>query len=262
MAINNLTFRHKIVGSFVILILLTAVLVASSVFKISSTRQITVDKIEALNVRYERTRVALDSFYNLHFLVRKIVTDKENSEVYISDSQGFIDKATKAVDALQMARFPKEIGTIKNNAKEYIETFNGMLIPAIRRNDLNLARNIVLGPMNQNFLSICSNMTIVNGNQIRESKTAISSIKSYGTYITIFSCTAIEILIAIIFTYYIHTSLSKRIKNIAAIAKKIASGDMRDKVVSTRKDELKPLADSLGDETGMAERYCLYCQRN
>lgn len=242
---NNLTFRHKIVGSFVILILLTAIIVASSVFKISSTRQITVDKIEALNVRYERTRVALDSFYNLHFLVRKIVTDKENSEVYISDSQGFIDKATKAVDALQMARFPKEIGVIKSNAKEYIDTFNGMLIPAIRRNDLNLARNIVLGPMNQNFLSICSNMTIVNGNQIRESKTAISSIKSYGTYVTIFTCTAVEILIAIIFTYYIPTSLSKRIKKIAAIAKKIASGDMRDKVVSTRKDELKPLADSL-----------------
>ena len=79
---TNLTFRQKIVGSFIILILLTVVLVTSSVFKISSTRQITVDKIEFLNVRYERTRVALDSFYNLHFLVRKIVTDKENSEIY------------------------------------------------------------------------------------------------------------------------------------------------------------------------------------
>lgn len=104
---TNLTFRQKIVGSFIILILLTVVLVTSSVFKISSTRQITVDKIESLNVRYERTRVALDSFYNLHFLVRKIVTDKENSEIYISDSQDFIDKATKAVEALQTNRFLK-----------------------------------------------------------------------------------------------------------------------------------------------------------
>lgn len=69
---NNLTFRSKIVGSFVILILLTAVLVASSVYKISSTREITIDKIENLNVRYERTRKALDSFYNLHFQVRKL----------------------------------------------------------------------------------------------------------------------------------------------------------------------------------------------
>ena len=43
---NNLTFRSKIVGSFVILILLTAVLVATSVYKISSTREITIDKIE------------------------------------------------------------------------------------------------------------------------------------------------------------------------------------------------------------------------
>ena len=242
---TNLTFRQKIVGSFIILILLTVVLVTSSVFKISSTRQITVDKIEFLNVRYERTRVALDSFYNLHFLVRKIVTDKDNSEIYISDSQGFIDKATKAVEALQTNRFPKEIGAIKSNAKEYINTFNDMFIPAIRRNDLSLARNIVLGPMNQNFLTICSNMTIVNGHQIRESKTAIGSIKSYGTYVTIFTCTAVEILIAIIFTYYIPTSLSKRIKRIVASAKKIASGDMREKIISKRKDELKPLEDSL-----------------
>ena len=238
---TNLTFRQKIVGSFIILILLTVVLVTSSVFKISSTRQITVDKIESLNVRYERTRVALDSFYNLHFLVRKIVTDKENSEIYISDSQDFIDKATKAVEALQTNRFPKEIGAIKSNAKEYINTFNDMFIPAIRRNDLPLARNIVLGPMNQNFLTICSNMTIVNGHQIRESKTAIGSIKSYGTYVTIFTCTAVEILIAIIFTYCIPTSLSKRIKRIVASAKKIDSGDLREKIISKRKDELKPL---------------------
>ena len=100
---------------------------------------------------------------------------------------------------MQTNRFPKEIGAIKSNAKEYINTFNDMFIPAIRRNDLSLARNIVLGPMNHNFLTICSNMTIVNGHQIRESKTAIGSIKSYGTYVTIFTCTAVEILIAIIF---------------------------------------------------------------
>lgn len=242
---NNLTFRSKIVGSFVIFILLTAVLVASSVYKISSTREVTIDKIEALNVRYERTRQALDSFYNLHFQVRKIVTDAENSESYISESEALIDKAKKATDVLQTARYPEEIGAIKSNAKEYIDTFNNMLIPAIRRNDLNLARNVVLGPMNQNFLTICSNMTVVNGNQIRESKTDINSIKSHGTYITIFSCTAFEILVAIIFTYFIPESLAKRIREITGQAKKIAACDMRVEINTDRKDELKPLADSL-----------------
>ena len=242
---NNLTFRSKIVGSFVILILLTAVLVASSVYKISSTREVTIDKIEALNVRYERTRQALDSFYNLHFQVRKIVTDAENSESYISESEALIDKAKKATDVLQTARYPEEIGAIKSNAKEYIDTFNNMLIPAIRKNDLNLARNVVLGSMNQNFLTICSNMSVVNGNQIRESKTDINSIKSHGTYITIFSCTAFEILVAIIFTYFIPESLAKRIREITGQAKKIAACDMRVEINTDRKDELKPLADSL-----------------
>ncbi len=125
---NNLTFRSKIVGSFVILILLTAVLVATSVYKISSTREITIDKIENLNVRYERTRKALDSFYNLHFQVRKIVSDAENSESYISESEALIDKAKKAADALQTARYPKEIGAIKNNAREYIDTLNTRIL--------------------------------------------------------------------------------------------------------------------------------------
>ena len=155
---NNLTFRSKIVGSFVILILLTAVLVASSVYKISSTRESTIAQIEDMNVRYDRTRKALDSFYNLHFQVRKIVTDAENSESYISESEALIDKAKKAADDLQSTRYPKEMGTIKNNAREYIDTLNNMLIPAIRRNDLNLARNLMLGSMDQNFLTICSNM--------------------------------------------------------------------------------------------------------
>ena len=240
---NNLTFRSKIVGSFVILILLTAVLVASSVYKIS--REITIDKIENMNVRYERTRKALDSFYNLHFLVRKIVTDAENSETYISESEALIDKAKKTADALQTTRYPKEIGAIKNNAREYIDTINNILIPAIRRNDLNLARNVVLGSMNQNFLTICSNMSVVNGYQIRESKTDINSIKSHGTYITIFSCTAFEILVAIIFTYFIPESLAKRIREITVQAKKIAACDMRFEISNYRKDELSPLADSL-----------------
>lgn len=204
---NNLTFRSKIVGSFSILILLTAVLVASSIYKISSTRESTIAQIEDMNVRYDRTRKALDSFYNLHFQVRKIVTDAENSESYISESEALIDKAKKAADDLQSTRYPKEMGTIKNNAKEYIDTLNNMLIPAIRRNDLNLARNLMLGSMDQNFLTICSNMAVVNGNQMKESKNAINSIKSHGTYITIFSCTAFELLVAIIFTYFIPENL-------------------------------------------------------
>lgn len=242
---NNLTFRSKIVGSFSILILLTAVLVASSVYKISSTRESTIAQIEDMNVRYDRTRKALDSFYNLHFQVRKIVTDAENSESYISKSEALIDKAKKAADDLQSTRYPKEMGTIKINAKEYIDTLNNMLIPAIRKNDLNLARNLMLGSMDHNFLTICSNMAVVNGNQMRESKTAINSIKSHGTYITIFSCTAFELLVAIIFTYFIPENLAKRVREITGQAKKIASGDMRFEISNYRKDELSPLADCL-----------------
>lgn len=117
---NNLTFRSKIVGSFSILILLTAVLVASSVYKISSTRESTIAQIEDMNVRYDRTRKALDSFYNLHFQVRKIVTDAENSESYISESGALIDKAKKAADDLQSTAIQKRWVQLKSMPKNIL----------------------------------------------------------------------------------------------------------------------------------------------
>lgn len=93
---NNLTFRSKIIGSFSILILLTAVLVASSVYKISSTRESTIAQIEDMNVRYDRTERLWTHFTIYTFRSEKIVTDAENSESYISESEALIDKAKKS----------------------------------------------------------------------------------------------------------------------------------------------------------------------
>lgn len=90
--LNNLSFRIKIISSFFCVIFLTVILATTSSLTISSARTATIDKIDALNVRYERTRRALDSFYNMNFLAKDLVSQAGNTQDLISKSSALIDK--------------------------------------------------------------------------------------------------------------------------------------------------------------------------
>ena len=239
--LNNLSFRIKIISSFFCVIFLTVILATTSSLTISSARTATIDKIDALNVRYERTRRALDSFYNMNFLAKDLVSQAGNTQDLISKSSALIDKMHACADALQMKRFPKEIGAIKESTKAYLATFRNDFIPLIQKGNYDKAEKIFINSLNQDFMVICNNMVTVNGNQLRETKNAMASIKSSGTYITIISCTVFEILIAIFLTYLIANNLSAHIKSISKLALELAKGDMTRKLNTNRKDEFRLL---------------------
>lgn len=239
--LNNLSFRIKIISSFFCVIFLTVILATTSSLTISSARTATIDKIDALNVRYERTRRALDSFYNMNFLAKDLVSQAGNTQDLISKSSALIDKMQACADALQMKRFPKEIGAIKESTKAYLATFRNDFIPLIQKGYYDKAEKIFINSLNQDFMVICNNMVTVNGNQLRETKNAMASIKSSGTYITIISCTVFEILIAIFLTYLIANNLSAHIKSISKLALELAKGDMTRKLSTNRKDEFRLL---------------------
>lgn len=223
------------------MIFLTVILATTSSLTISSARTATIDKIDALNVRYERTRRALDSFYNMNFLAKDLVSQAGNTQDLISKPGTLIDKMQACADALQMKRFPKEIGAIKESTKAYLATFRNDFIPLIQKGNYDKAEKIFINSLNQDVMVICNNMVTVNGNQLRETQNAMASIKSSGTYITIISCTVFEVLIAIFLTYLIANNLSAHIKSISKLALELAKGDMTRKLNTNRKDEFRLL---------------------
>lgn len=223
------------------MIFLTVILATTSSLAISSARTATIDKIDALNVRYERTRRALDSFYNMNFLAKDLVSQAGNTQDLISKPATLIDKMQACADALQMKRFPKEIGAIKESTKAYLATFRYDFIPLIQKGNYDKAEKIFINSLNQDVMVICNNMVTVNGNQLRETQNAMASIKSSGTYITIISCTVFEVLIAIFLTYLIANNLSAHIKSISKLALELAKGDMTRKLNTNRKDEFRLL---------------------
>lgn len=223
------------------MIFLTVILATTSSLTISSARTATIDKIDALNVRYERTRRALDSFYNMNFLAKDLVSQAGNTQDLISKPGTLIDKMQACADALQMKRFPKEIGAIKESTKAYLATFRNDFIPLIQKSNHDKAEKIFINSLNQDVMVICNNMVTVNGNQLRETQNAMASIKSSGTYITIISCTVFEVLIAIFLTYLIANNLSAHIKSISKLALELAKGDMTRNLNTNRKDEFRLL---------------------
>lgn len=223
------------------MIFLTVILATTSSLTISSARTATIDKIDALNVRYERTRRALDSFYNMNFLAKDLVSQAGNTQDLISKPATLIDKMQACADALQMKRFPKEIGAIKESTKAYLATFRYDFIPLIQKGNYDKAEKIFINSLNQDVMVICNNMVTVNGNQLRETQNAMASIKSSGTYITIISSTVFEVLIAIFLTYLIANNLSAHIKSISKLALELAKGDMTRKLNTNRKDEFRLL---------------------
>lgn len=221
------------------MIFLTVIIATTSSLAISSARTATIDKIDALNVRYERTRRAIDSFYNMNFLAKDLVSQAGNTQDLISKPATLIDKMQACADALQMKRFPKEIGAIKESTKAYLAIFRNDFIPLIQKGNYDKAEKIFINSLNQDV--ICNNMVTVNGNQLRETQNAMASIKSSGTYITIISCTVFEVLIAIFLTYLIANNLSAHIKSISKLALELAKGDMTRKLNTNRKDEFRLL---------------------
>ncbi len=177
----------------------------------------------------------------MNFLAKDLVSQAGNTQDLISKSSALIDKMQACADALQMKRFPKEIGAIKESTKAYLATFRNDFIPLIQKGNYDKAEKIFINSLNQDFMVICNNMVTVNGNQLRETQNAMASIKSSGTYITIISCTVFEILIAIFLTYLIANNLSAHIKSISKLALELAKGDMTRKLNTNRKDEFRLL---------------------
>lgn len=177
----------------------------------------------------------------MNFLAKDLVSQAGNTQDLISKPATLIDKMQACADALQMKRFPKEIGVIKESTKAYLATFRYDFIPLIQKGNYDKAEKIFINSLNQDVMVICNNMVTVNGNQLRETQNAMASIKSSGTYITIISCTVFEVLIAIFLTYLIANNLSAHIKSISKLALELAKGDMTRKLNTNRKDEFRLL---------------------
>ena len=247
--LRSLSIRQKIVIGFILIIMTTLTLVGWSLCSLSQSKIKAEGYIEFLNQRYERTRRSADAITKLQTVLKEIATNPADAnDANIAKITAAETELKEATDALQMPRYPKEIGAVKENAKEYISLVNTKFLPLLNSDSSEKKHklvDLVYVDMAKSFFAVTDYITIVNGYQIRETKSKMSTLTSSSTKVVLLVFTVIEIVIAAFLSAYIPNVIVGQLKGISKHALELAKGDLTREIFVKRHDEFKHLVEDL-----------------
>ncbi|MCI6938912.1 MAG: methyl-accepting chemotaxis protein [Succinatimonas hippei] len=247
--LRSLSIRQKIVIGFILIIMTTLTLVGWSLCSLSQSKIKAEGYIEFLNHRYERTRRSADAITKLQTVLKEIAANPADAnDSNIAKITAAETELKEATDALQMTRYPKEIGAVKENAKEYISLVNTKFLPLLNSDSSEKKHklvDLVYVDMAKSFFAVTDYITIVNGYQIRETKSKMSTLTSSSTKFVLLVFTVIEIVIAAFLSAYIPNVIVGQLKGISKHALELAKGDLTREIFVKRHDEFKHLVEDL-----------------
>ena len=247
--LRAMSIRQKIVVGFIMIIMITLTLVGWSLCSLSQSEDKAIGYIDFLNQRYERTRRSADAITQLQAVLKEIATNPQAANdaliKKLSTSEGELKEAS---DALQLNRYPKEIGAVKEHAKEYLSLVNNKFMPILKSDASDKQHQLielVYVEMSKHYFGVTDNIVIVNGYQIRETKPKMASLTSNSTKGALIIFTVIEIVIAIFLSTYIPNVIVGQLRGISKHALELAKGDLTREIFVGRRDEFKHLVEDL-----------------
>ena len=247
--LRAMSIRQKIVVGFIMLIMITLTLVGWSLCSLSQSEDKAIGYIDFLNQRYERTRRSADAITQLQAVLKEIAANPQAANDALIKKVSTAEVELKeAADALQLKRYPKEIGTVKEHAKEYLSLVNNKFMPILKsdaRDKQHQLIELVYVEMSKHYFGVTDNIVIVNGYQIRETKPKMASLTSNSTKGALIIFTVIEIVIAIFLSTYIPNVIVGQLRGISKHALELAKGDLTREIFVGRRDEFKHLVEDL-----------------
>jgi len=198
-----------------------------------------------LNERYGRTRRTADYAAHIEELFEQLTKGGVNVNEIITDLQNSSKGMQDAADALQMARYPKEIGAVKSATKEYLDVLNNKIIPALNESRRSQALSFHTSAMIPQYIVIQNNVVKVNGYQIKAANNSVATINDTTGIYTVGAITIAVVVLAIIIILYMPKIIISSIETIIGISRVLAAGKLNRVIETRRKDEFKPLMEAL-----------------
>lgn len=247
--LRALSIRQKIIVGFIMIIMITLTLVGWSLCSLSQSEDKAIGYIDFLNQRYERTRRSADAITQLQAVLKEITANPQAAnDALIKKLSTSEVELKEAADALQLKRYPKEIGAVKEHAKEYLSLVNNKFMPILKSDASDKQHQLielVYVEMSKHYFGVTDNIVIVNGYQIRETKPKMATLTSNSTKGVLIIFTVIEIVIAIFLSTYIPNVIVGQLKGISKHALELAKGDLTREIFVGRRDEFKHLVEDL-----------------
>ena len=155
--LRSCSIKSKLIFSFLFIVLLTIVLDFFAIKSLNEAKEYGQAKVEHLQQRYGRTRRTLDDVGMIQHNVIKALDNPSQAKVFLDENNEIIAKLAEHAKALQLTRYPKEIGEVKKATLEYIDFYQKEFLPAFTQGDLQKASKIFFGKSCTPFFIIFEN---------------------------------------------------------------------------------------------------------
>lgn len=236
----------KLICSYALIALLTLALGLSSIANISGIRDAAGFTRTTLVERYGRMRSTLDGVHELHTLITALASGKAQ-EKSLADADRLLEKTEAAADAMQMARYPKVIGPIKEATAEYAKIFRAKVRPLIEAGVWKDARQAVAADLDPLYAPITYNISVVNGYQIDAVKKEVDSLASAVPLVVAITLTCVVLLACALIGWSVPRSIRSAASEVLAHARRMGSGDLSEAVETGRTDEFGEIMRGMED---------------
>ena len=233
----NLTVKVKLMISFAIVTILAIIISAIALQSTINSQQVASDIHWTLEERYGRINASRAALTELNNLVVESIHDTSK----LSEFDSKIAAARQAVDNLQTARFPEEIGAVKEAAAQFFSIYEEQFKPAILSGDTMLASTISAQHINPQAQICFDNLTAVINKQLAEVVSAVDTIADPTPAIIIGVVTLIAVIAAILISLWSAHYITKHLRYAMKHANMIAANDLTTPAVPNTGDELGQL---------------------
>ncbi len=238
------TVRDRLAAIFTVIIIVIAFQSANTIVDSLRTGKLAQTANVILQERFNRIRNTGVTIHSLHVKLAEMA----NSGAAPSDSdlQAVGDEIAsfrKAYEATQMARYPKEVGQIKECGAKYVEAATSTVIPLLKEGKAVEASKAIYKDLDPLYIIISFNLSTINGYQAKAAQEAANSIHSSVLSTAIIA--AVLVIACILMAVFISREISSGIRRVLNVTTVISQGDLSRPINTRRRDEFGTILKSL-----------------
>lgn len=236
----KLSIQKKLVLSYAIVIILTAMVSAIGISSTIQNVQVADHAKEVLEVRHARTRSTYNTLFEMHKDILAL-RNKNADAASLKKIQEEMDSFNTASKAMHATRYPKEIGTVKEKTDIYINNYQQKFLPLIstgNAQDKEKAFKVIEAEMTPDFIDMAINLETVIEYQIKDVDIAVTDLKDMRPVYVNAVIAVIALIIAIFTAYSLPKYIIKSVSRLTREAEVIAAGDLSTPILTHAQDEM------------------------
>lgn len=235
---------RRLTAAFLVIAVLACLILATSISCIVSQRASAAFVQTTLEERYGRMRQTLEGMHELHCAIQDLASGK-SARSTVGDVDKLVEQAEEAAGKMQMARYPKVIGPIKESVKAYAAAWRSKIRPAVSSGFYSAAQKAFASDLDPLYIPITYNISMVNGYQINAALESVRDLASLRPLILLLSAGIPALLICVALAIILPREVKRKVGSILDASSKISSGDLSSPIVPSSHDEFGAILSSL-----------------